>query len=169
VSLLTAIRQPGHGRRQAAPSARVAAENQRLRHELALARHQLDGAGHLIAGLRVQLDDADQDRAAEVRRAAFEIGQALHALYQEQHAHRVTKCHLETAVRSNQANANAETVQTDVTALRAATADRFEDKPAPGPAYAPYTRALPSKPIEVVPVWASPLAAHPANIPSVTP
>jgi hypothetical protein len=165
VSLLTVIRQPGHGRRQAAPSARLAAENQRLRDELRQVRHQLQGAGHLIAGLRVQLDDADEQREIEVRGVARHVGDALHALYQEQHAHRVTRVRLETAVRSNRANANAETVQTDVTVLRAATADRYEDPPAPGPEYAPYTRMLASPTITVVPLWDSPLAAHPANIP----
>jgi hypothetical protein len=161
VSLLTAIRQPGHGRRQADPTARLAAENQRL-------RHQLDGARKLIAGLGVQLDDADRDRETEVRGIARHLGDALHALYQEQHTHFTTRCRLETAVRSNRANATAATVQTDVTALRAATADRFEDAPAPGPEYAPYTRMLASPTIRVTPLWDSPLAAHPANIPTVT-
>lgn len=155
MSLLTVIRQPGHGRRQAAPSARLAAENQRLRDELRQVQHQLQGAGHLIAGLR-----------GEVRQVARHVGDALHALYQEQHAHFTTRCRLETAVRANQANANAETVQTDVSMLRAATADRYEDAPAPGPEYAPYTRMLASPTITVTPLWASPLAAHPANIPT---
>lgn len=156
---MTAIRKPGPGRRQADPVARLEAENARL-------RHQLEGAGKLILGLQMDLADIEAGRVAEVREVARQLGDAAHALLQERHEHFVTRCRLETAVRSNESNAEAVTVQTDVTALRAATADRFEDAPVPGPEYAPYTRVLASKPIRVMPAWESPLAAHPANIPT---
>lgn len=159
MSLMTAIRKPGHGRRQADPVARLEAENARL-------RHQLEGAGKLILGLQMDLADIEAGRVAEVREVARQLGDTAHALLQERHEHFMTRCRLETAVRSNESNAEAVTVQTDVTALRAAPADRFHDAPPPGPQYAAYRRVVASPTITVLPLWDSPLAAHPANIPA---
>lgn len=155
MSLIT-FRAPGKGRRQASPNARLAAENARL-------RHQLEGAGHLIAGLYVQLDDADEQRQAEVRQVARVLGDGVHTLNLERHAHQVTRNQLAAAVRANAANDGATTVQTDVTVLRAAMADRFVEEAPPGPEYGTHRQA-PGRTIQVVPLWNSPQAAHPAAI-----
>ncbi|WUH94611.1 hypothetical protein OG900_33650 [Streptomyces sp. NBC_00433] len=160
MSLIT-FRAPGHGRRQASPNARLAAENQRLRDEVRNLRHQLEGAGILINGLRVQLNDADEERQAEVRAVARVLGDGVHALNLERHAHQVTRGRLDAAVRANTCNTEAATVQTDVTVLRAAMADRFVEEPAPGPEYGPHRRVA-SRTIRVMPLWDSPQAAHPA-------
>lgn len=162
MSLIT-LRAPGHGRRQAGVKPRLAAENQRLHDEVRNPKNKLEGAGQLIAGLQVQLVDADEQRQAEVRRVARVLGDGVHALNLERHAHQVTRARLDAAIRANTCNAEATTVQTDVTVLRAAVADRFVEPPAPGPQYASYRRVV-SPVIRVMPLWDSPQAAHPAAI-----
>jgi hypothetical protein len=162
MSLIT-FRAPGRGRRQAGVNPRLAAENLRLHDEVARLRHKLEGAGQLIKGLYVQLDDADERHQAEVRQVARVLGDGVHALNLERHAHQATCGRLAAAVRANTANAEAATVQTDVSVLRAAMADRFVEEPAPGPEYTPPRRVV-SPTIQVVPLWDSPQAAHPAAI-----
>lgn len=148
MSLLTTLRAPGTGRRQSDPVARVTAENQRLDFELQQER------------------TARQTAQADLRRTVATLGEIVVMHLRERAAHQETKAKLATAVRANECNVNAETVKTDVTALRAATADVVDGEPAKaGPQYRPYRRIL--RPlIKVVPLWSSPQAAHPARIPS---
>lgn len=139
MSLLTDFRAPGSGRRQARREDRLAADNARL-------RRLLSGAEALIEGLRVQLADRDQE------------------LTDEKTAHADARRRLEIAIRANRCNSEAETVTTDVTALRAAVADQYVDPEPAGPQYAPYRRIV-GRTVTVMPLWASPQAAGPTNIP----
>ena len=166
MSLTTILRPPGKGRRQANPNARIAAANRRLHDETRQLRHWLEGAGWLIEALRAQLADADARRRAEVAEVARVLGGQVRDLFDEQQAHARTRQALDIAVRANAANAGATTVETDVSVLRAAVADQYVDAPDPGPEYGAPRRTV-SAVIRVVPLWASPQAAHPANIPAV--
>ena len=164
MSLTTILRPPGKGRRQADPNARLAAANHRLHDDNRQLRHQLDGAGRLIESLRTQLADADAQRRAEVAEVARVLGEHVRDLLDERQAHARTRQALDIAVRANAANAGATTVETDVSVLRAAVADQFVDAPDPGPEYGVPRRTV-SAVIRVVPLWASPQAAHPAAVP----
>lgn len=166
MSLIT-FHRPGPGRRQAEPTARVAAANRRLGHENAQLRLRLDGAGHLIASLRTQLANQDAQRRIEVAQVAWVLGEQVLELHEERRNHIATRSQLATAIRSNECNANAETVQTDVTALRAAQADVTPAEHRAVPQYAPYKRVV-RPAVRVVALWDSPLAAGPASISTVT-
>ncbi|NUP46164.1 MAG: hypothetical protein HOW97_02450 [Catenulispora sp.] len=132
MSLITTLRAPGTGRRQADPIARLAAENQRLQEQV------------------------DQARA-ELRHTASVLGEFVVLLGEEQAAHWQTREERDQAVRANRSNSEAETLQTDVTALRAAIADQYVEEPGPGPQYRPYPR-FPTNRIRVVPLWLAPFA-----------
>lgn len=146
MSLIATFRAPGHGRRQANPEARLAAEVERLRAELQRERN------------------ARQITHAELRHTASVLGEWVVLLGEEQVLHRQTRERLDIAVRSNTANVNADTIQTDVSALRATIADIVPEDARPVPQYRPFWR-LPKSAIHVVPLWRSPQAAHPARIP----
>jgi hypothetical protein len=146
MSLIATFRAPGHGRRQAKPEDRLAAEVLRLRAELK--REQ----------------EARRITHAELRQTASVLGEWVALLGEEQAAHFETRSRLDTAVRANESNVNADTIQTDVTALRAAIADVVPEDARPVPQYRPFWR-LPMSAIRVVPLWHSPQAAHPARIP----
>jgi len=111
---------------------------------------EVAGLSREAEALRARLAAMEGQHLAEVRAVARHLGDALHALYQEQYDHGATKDRLDTAVRSNESNANAETVTTDVSVLRAAVADDFVDAPVPGPAYGPQAARLSSRPITVL-------------------
>jgi len=145
------------------------AVSDRLSRDLDLARHRIDAPqrGHAddvacIDRLRGLL----ADRYADLHHTAAVLGDQAHALLQERHAHAETRKKLATAIRANRSNAEAKTVQTDVSVLRAAPADAFVDEPAPGPEYAPYERVQ-GPVVQVMPLGVSPLAAHPARVPDL--
>lgn len=135
----------------AAPSARLVAANRALTAE--------NGA------LRTQLADANTQRQTEVAQIADVLAQHVrdlhdereaHArdLHDEREAHARTKQALQVAIRANEANASATTCETDVTALRAATADQYIESPKPKPAYRPHPRPA----IRVMPLHQAPFA-----------
>ena len=139
MSIMTTFRAPGHGRRQANPLDRIAAELQREQ-------------------------EARQRAEAELRHTASVLGEFVVLLGEEQAAHWQTREARDTAVRANESNVNADTIQTDVTALRATIADIVPEDARPVPQYRPFWR-LPMSAVRVVPLWRSPQAAHPARIP----
>lgn len=156
------FRAPGHGRRHAKTPVRIAAKDRRRRDRDL--KHELEGAGWLIESLRTQLEEAHAQHRAEVAQVARVLGDEAWEVQAERDAHAETRRRLDTAVRSNRANENAETVQTDVTALRATIADIVPEDARPVAQYRPFWR-LPKSAIRVVPLWHSPQAAHPARIP----
>lgn len=132
MSLFTALLAPGHGRRQANREARLRAE---------LLREQ----------------EAHAATLADLRHTASVLGEYVVVLGEEQTEHYLTREERDTAVRSNESNRNAETVKTDVSVLRAATADQFVEPDPPGPQYVAYERVA-SPVIPVMPLWDAPFA-----------
>lgn len=129
--LISALRAPGHGRRQAARLARTAAE---------LARTQADLAREREARLAAQADH---------RRTASVLGDVVIA-------HLIDRDALATAVRSNRCNIGAVTVQTDVSAMHAAVADIVPQDVRPVPQRRPH-RWPPGSVGRGVALWDSPL------------
>lgn len=157
MSLIT-FRRPGHGHRQAEPTARKAAAYRRSEDEVARLRHLLDGAGHLIQGLRIQLTDQDERHRAEVAQVAAVLGDTAHELI-------TTEAALATAVWSNESNAGAETVQTDISTLHASQPDVVQADHVPVPQYRPYRRTF-GRVINVRALWNSPQATNSADVPA---